>query len=358
MRSNIASRTIFCRDNIDILRGLNSECIDLIYLDPPFNTKKEFSAPIGTSAEGASFKDIFTYEDLKSEWVEEIKEDHPRIHILLNAVNELEGKKSYNYCYLAYMAIRLIECHRALKDTGSLYLHCDMTMSHYLKLLLDCIFGEKRFRNEVIWLYGKMANTSKNYPQNHDCLLFYTKSLKYSFNLLKKEESEYKNRWQNFVRNNKIYYKDVKDKQDQMLQKRITSIIKKKGRELNDNDVLYDFDKEFKQLDNNWYISHIKGNDKQKTGYPTQKPLALLERIIQASSNEGDIVFDPFCGCATTCVAAEKLKRKWIGVDISIKAYELVKQRMEREIEDLWLNVDKDIKFLTNAPQRTDLKED
>ncbi len=145
MQHNIANRTIFCKDNIDILQGIDSESIDLIYLDPPFNKKKTFTAPIGSSAEGAAFKDIFKQEDVKSEWLQTIQEDKDNIFNLLEAVKNIEGKTSYNFCYLAYMAIRLIECHRVLKETGSLYLHCDSTMSHYLKLLLDCIFGEKEF---------------------------------------------------------------------------------------------------------------------------------------------------------------------------------------------------------------------
>ncbi len=142
---NVKNRTIFCKDNLDVLVGINSKSIDLIYLDPPFNKKKLFTAPIGTSAEGASFSDIFKEEDVKDGWLNTIKEDHYNIHHLLESVKVIEGKGSYNFCYLAYMAIRLVECHRVLADTGSIYLHCDQTMSHYLKLLMDCIFDEKQF---------------------------------------------------------------------------------------------------------------------------------------------------------------------------------------------------------------------
>ena len=354
MGCNILNRTIFCHDNIDVLSGINTECIDLIYLDPPFNKKKIFSAPIGTTAEGASFKDIFTRQDVKEEWVQSIKEDYFSIHRLLEAVRDIEGRQSYNFCYLCYMAIRLIECHRILKDTGSLYLHCDQTMSHYLKLLLDCIFGESNFRNEVIWRYGKMQNAKNNYPQNHDSLLFYTKNYDYVFNILKGGESEYRERWKKYIKNNKIYYRDMKHKNDKMLIARIEK--KQKEGKLTDDTVLYDFDKEYKTLDNNWYVSIIKGNDKQKTGYPTQKPLALLERIIRASSNEGDVVLDPFCGCATTCVAAEKLNRQWIGVDISYKAFDLIRKRLDKEVKpnDDLFNWDNEVHFTLSLPQRTD----
>ena len=142
-QANLNNRTIFCRDNIDVLQGINSNSIDLIYLDPPFNKNKVFTAPIGSSAEGASFKDTFREEDIKDEWVQSIKEDHIELHHFLNGIKAISSNKYYlyNYCYLSYMAIRLIEMRRVLKDTGSIYLHCDPTMSHYLKLLMDIIFG-------------------------------------------------------------------------------------------------------------------------------------------------------------------------------------------------------------------------
>ena len=167
---NVDNRTIFCHDNLEVLRGMNSRCVDLIYLDPPFNKKKTFTAPIGSSAEGASFSDIFREEDVKEDWLKDIKEDHYSIHELLNAVKNIEGKQSYNFCYLAYMAIRLMECHRVLKDTGSLYLHCDPTMSHYLKLVLDCILGEKNFQNEVIWGYNVGGKSKKRWARKHDVI--------------------------------------------------------------------------------------------------------------------------------------------------------------------------------------------
>ena len=133
---NIKNRTIFCKDNLDVLQGINGESVDLIYLDPPFNKKKTFTAPIGSSAEGASFKDYFREEDVKDEWVETIKEDHIELYNFLNGVKSVSNSKHYlyNYCYLCYMAIRLIEMRRVLKDTGSIYFHCDPTMSHYIKI--------------------------------------------------------------------------------------------------------------------------------------------------------------------------------------------------------------------------------
>ena len=148
---SIKNRTIFCHDNLEILRGIDSDCVDLIYLDPPFNKKKVFTAPIGSNAEGASFSDIFREEDVKDDWLQDIKEDHYFIHNLLSTVKVIEGRASYNFCYLAYMAIRLIECQRVLKPTGSIYLHCDPTMSHYLKLIIGLHLwrGELQKRNHL-----------------------------------------------------------------------------------------------------------------------------------------------------------------------------------------------------------------
>ena len=146
--NSLENRTIFCDDNLEILTGINSECIDLIYLDPPFNKNKTFTAPIGTSAEGASFTDIFREEDIKKDWLVTIQENYPELSRYLNGIRGVG--KPYNFAYLAYMAIRLIECHRVLKSTGSVYLHCDPTMSHYLKTVMDCVFGEDNFRNEII----------------------------------------------------------------------------------------------------------------------------------------------------------------------------------------------------------------
>ncbi|MCH9853843.1 MAG: GIY-YIG nuclease family protein [Alphaproteobacteria bacterium] len=325
MQNNIANRTIFCKDNLDILQGIDSESIDLIYLDPPFNKKKTFTAPIGSSAEGAAFKDIFRQEDVKSEWLQTIKEDKDNIFNLLEAVKNIEGRTSYNFCYLAYMAIRLIECHRVLKDTGSLYLHCDSTMSHSLKLLLDCIFGEKNFRNEIIWGYRTQGVAMKWWPRKHDTIFMYVKKPNYTY--IPTMERQY-------------YAKPFRHTQ------------------IDDSGKFY-VDTYLRDIwDHDETKPHISQSPERR-GYPTQKPLALLERIIKASSNEGDIVLDPFCGCATTCVAAERLNRKWIGIDVSVKAFELVKTRLGEEVEwDGSLFQEELVTFQTKAPKRTDRGDD
>ena len=327
MQETLENRTLFCRDNLDILQGINSNSIDLIYLDPPFNKKKIFTAPIGSSAEGASFKDIFQEEDVKEEWLQTIKEDHDNIFHLLNAVKSIEGRSSYNFCYLAYMAIRLVEMYRILKDTGSVYLHCDPTMSHYFKLLMDCIFGEKNFRNEIIWHYSNASRGQKILAKAHDIIFWYSKNDNFTFNrkdILVPFESGM-TKWR--------YTKGGQSKKDMPKGKTPDDVIK---------------------------IASLNAMSKERTGYPTQKPLALLERIIKASSNEDDIVLDPFCGCATTCVAAERLSRKWIGIDIGIEAYNLVKERLSKEIvdaEDLF-DWNKVITFSPIPPRRTDQEQD
>ncbi|MDI9313925.1 MAG: DNA methyltransferase [Hydrotalea sp.] len=322
---NVKNRTIYCRDNIDILRGINSNCIDLIYLDPPFNKKKVFTAPIGSSAEGAEFSDIFREEDIKDEWVKEIEADNYELHSLLKGIKDFSNQ--YNYCYCVYMAIRLIEIGRILKNTGSVYLHCDPTMSHYLKLVMDCIFGEKNFRNEVIWCYRGAGYPKKDFGNRHDIIFRYSKTNEYVFNVdeVREEYAEAtKERFKHYIGN----VRKGKDFGEQKLHE--------KGR----------------HPDDWWQIQPIAPSAKERTGYPTQKPLALLEKIIKASSKEGDMVLDPFCGCATTCIAAEKLERNWVGIDVSQKAYELVKERLKKEVPVDFFRGEPN--FQTALPKRTD----
>ena len=311
------------------MAGINDECIDLIYLDPPFNKNKKFTAPIGSSAEGASFKDIFREDDVKKEWLWTIKEDHPELFHFLDGINGVG--KPYNFAYLAYMSIRMIECHRILKETGSIYLHCDPTMSHYLKVMMDCIFGENNFRNEVIWQYFMGGKSTKDFARKHDVIFRYVKSNKWTFNKLKIK------RRLDFIPTLKD---DSKDAQSGMDELGYWSLV---------------------LCPDVWQIKSVFNMSKQYVGYPTQKPVDLLERIIQTSTNEGDVILDPFCGCATTCVAAEKLDRQWIGIDISVKAYELVQERLKKEIDKPqqdFFKGDTAINLKTDPPKRTDQETD
>ena len=320
---NFADKTIWTGDNLDILRGMNSESVDLIYLDPPFNSNQDYAAPVGSKAAGAAFKDTWTLSDLDVAWMGLIADEHPSIAYLLDTAGRTHGKGMQSY--LTMMAVRLLEIRRVLKSTGSIYLHCDPTASHYLKLLMDAVFGRGNFRNEIVWCYFGPSNVHKNFPRKHDTLLFYSKTASYTFN-------------REAVR---IPYKILVGTPggiigDQHSQKRVNE-LREKGK------IVEDY----------WTDIFPVVNQKEKTGYPTQKPLALLERIIKASSNEGDVVLDPFCGCATACVAADKLDRQWVGIDISPKAADLVHERL-RDLYDRPL-IPYEISRRTDIPQRTDI---
>lgn len=328
-QTTLKNRTLFCRDNLDVLRGINTNSIDLIYLDPPFNKKKVFQAPIGSTSEGANFKDIWKMEDTKEEWHGLIAEQNPSLYSYLSGISDI-GDKSNKY-YLIYMAMRLIEMQRILKDTGSIYLHCDPTMSHFLKLLMDVIFGYENFRNEIIWCYSGGGSPKKDFPSKHDLILRYSKTNQYIFNAdsiripYNLDTGKYRSpkAWGSHKGVDRVYSPNPKGK------------------------VPEDW----------WDISPINSQAKERMGYPTQKPVTLLERIIKASSSEGDIVLDPFCGCASTCVASERLNRHWIGIDVSEKAYELVQKRLSQEVapqDDLFKYKNKII-YRKDIPQRTDI---
>ncbi len=324
------------------MRGFNSASIDLIYLDPPFNSKADYAAPIGSKAAGAVFKDTWTLDDVDVEWINLIEAKHPALYRVLLAAMTNSDKS-----YLAYMATRLLEMHRILKPTGSIYLHCDSTMSHYLKLVMDAIFGRKNFRNEFIWIYEGRELIKTTYNRRHDNLLFYSKGKSMTFN------------WKNVATPLKESSKKAMERFVDEDGKSYVLRYKKGGgfapKEKDGSDGVY------RQYPSNTpprdWLKVDYARKSERTGYPTQKPLALLTHIIKASSNAGDIVLDPFCGCATTCVAAEQLGRGWIGIDISAKAAELVKIRAENELTDLPSSQKKvfGITHRTDIPKRTDM---
>ena len=310
MKSSLKNRTIFTRDNLEVMRGMADECIDLIYLDPPFNSNHNYAAPIGSQAAGAEFKDTWTLDEMDNAWHGEIAEEHPGLYDLLTATENIHGKSMK--AYLIYMAVRIMEMRRILKPTGSIYLHCDPTASHYLKLLMDEIFGKKNFRNEVHWYYyNKMHDRRKKMlPAATDTIFFYVKDMTSTFTFSQ--------------------IKELRDKPVKQLKRK-----KVDGKMVNardtDGKLIYQT-KTDRTIDNVWRIPCLQPASRERLGYPTQKPLKLIERIIKASSNKEDMVLDPFCGCATTCVAAEKLDRKWVGIDISPLAARLVQERIEREL--------------------------
>ena len=308
-KMNFQNRTLFIADNLDIMRGMDDETVDLIYLDPPFNTKKNFKAPIGSPAEGAEFKDIWTDEDIKFEWHGEIAEQNEELYQIIRASESVYDRSMR--IYLTAMAVRLFEMRRILKSTGSIYLHCDPTVSHYLKLVMDSLFGKANFRNEIAWCYKRWPSKQTNFQKMHDVILRYAKSKDVIWNQL----------YDDFTEQTK---KRIKGK------KKIEHYVGESGKvlirateEVSPGVAMCDY----------WNIPMIAGRAKERTGYPTQKPLALLDRIIKASSNEGDMVLDPFCGCATACVAAERLNRQWVGIDISPSAEVITKLRLEEASE-------------------------
>ncbi len=321
--------TLYTHDNLYVLNGVNSEIADLIYLDPPFNSKRMYSAPVGTKAAGSSFKDMWSWEDVDESYLETLAETHPELTQYIASIGKMHSKEMM--AYILYMSQRLIQLHRILKSTGSLYLHCDPTASHYLKLALDGIFGKKNFKNEIVWAYQTGGVSKKWFGRKHDIILFYAKD----------------------TDNNHIDLSQVKDRRSE---KSLHRAKNAKGSRIDASDTT-------KIPTDVWNISALNAMASERTGYPTQKPLELLHRIIKASCPESGLVLDPFCGCATTCVAAQQLGRKWIGIDIETKAVDILIQRLEGDgfIDDSqtiglkFKKKDVDFIHLTKPQQRTDV---
>ena len=342
---NFENRTLFKGDNLDFLRGMNSETVDLIATDPPFNKDKDFHATPESLAAGARFQDRWRWnEDVQPEWVDEIKDDHPRVYELIDFVIGGLGRESRERrkvggredlaAFLCFMGVRLIEMRRILKDTGSLYLHCDPTASHYLKSLMDAIFGDRSFRNEIVWAYtGPGSPRMRQFNRKHDIIFWYAKGRSWTFN-----SDEVRLPYETST----------------VSRGRYDSASPTTGGGL--RDVTRG------KVPESWWRDIPSGGQisrKELVGYPTQKPLALYERIIKASSNPGDMVLDPFCGCATTPIAAERLGRQWVGMDLWDGAYEIVNRRME-DNKQLLANRDPQIilRDETDIPVRTDDGED
>ncbi len=275
---------------------------------------------------------MWNWEDVDQECVQRLALEYPALWHYIISIQFTHSKGMM--AYITYMAQRVIECHRILKDTGSIYYHCDPTASHYVKLLLDIIFGKKNFRNEIIWSYQGTANPKTHFKRKHDIILFYAKNAKAVFfdNLGSSEEiSEFsKSKFTKADDNGK--YKEIRHK---------------------DGSVHKQYMRNIQRCRDVWEMPIINAMAKERTGYPTQKPLALLERIIKASCPEGGLVLDPFCGCATTCVAAQNLSRKWIGIDTEEHAVKVLKGRLSYDdgLEDLANFIATNI-----IPQRTDVK--
>jgi len=312
----LKTNVLYFGDNLEILRNheyFPDECVDLIYLDPPFNSKKDYNilfkeSDLWSEAQIKAFTDTWHWTQTAEDTYHEVVTKGPlKVAQLIGALHDAIGGNDV-MAYLVMMTARLIELHRVLKPTGSLYLHCDPTASHYLKLVLDQIFGGKNFRNEIVWCYTGPRKTPKKFSRKHDVILFYTKTDDYIFNqqtIPHKSGLHDTGQVETFGRLRK----------DKISQEQIEEIrkLEERGKILED-----------------WWIDiyPIDRVRKEMLGYETQKPLELLERIIKASSNEGDIVLDPFCGCGTAVVAAQKINRRWIGIDITHLAINLMRNRL------------------------------
>jgi len=309
---------LYYGDNLDIMREhIADESVDLIYLDPPFNSKATYNVLFkeknGTDAEAqiTAFEDTWHW-DINSEkaYHEIMKTGSGKLTALLQALRSFLGTNDM-MAYLTMMAIRLVEMNRVLKKTGSIYLHCDQTASHFLKLVMDAVFGMKNFQNEIIWCYEIGARSTKRYGKKHDIILFYTKSSYYHFD------------WKSISvqRKSGTHMKVRKDENGREYQEKKD---KKSGK-------IYRYYIDEGTIQTDWWvgIQQLNREEAERLGYPTQKPEALLERIIKASSKEDDIILDPFCGCGTTVAVAEKLYRKWIGIDITHLAISLMKHRLK-----------------------------
>lgn len=306
---------LFFGDNLHVLREhVADESVDLIYLDPPFNSNANYNVLFAeangskSSAQITAFDDTWHWGiDVEGAYHDVVTGGPKKVSDLMQAYRQFLGTNDM-MAYLTMMAPRLVELHRVLKPTGSLYLHCDPTASHYLKLLMDAIFGAGQFRNEIIWYYyNKMHDRRKKlFPRATDTLLFFVKNTNapFTFHQLKEERDQ-----------------PVRQLRRKKVDGRMVNAKDKDGH------VIYNL-KHDRTIDNVWRIPCLQPAARERLGYPTQKPEALLARIVQASSNDGDVVLDPFCGCGTTIAVAERLHRRWIGIDVTHLAIALMRHRL------------------------------
>lgn len=308
--SSMSDNVLYYGDNLDVLRRhVKDETVDLIYLDPPFNSDQNYNVLFGakdghkSAAQIQAFEDTWEWDEVAAALYEEVVERGGRVSDALRAFRTFLGTNDM-LAYLSMMAPRLVEMRRVLKSTGSLYLHCDPTASHYLKMLMDAVFGAQHFENEIVWYYRGGGVSKSRWGRRHDIILYYGKGKTHTFNV-----------------------DAVRDPYSAESAERLKYKAKSfRGERVYDT---YEPNPLGKHPDDVWELQPIMPSAKQRLGYPTQKPERLLERIILASSNEGDVVLDPFCGCGTTIAVAQRLQRRWIGVDITHLAIGLIKHRLE-----------------------------
>ena len=291
---NFPDSTLYELDNLPVLRGMNSGTVDLIATDPPFNTKWNRSGTAGFYEDRWKWGDTRTppdqwkWNEVHPKWLEEIKDNEPALYQVIEAARVCHDEDIA--AFLCFLSVRLLECRRILKPTGSIYLHCDHNANSYIRMSMDGIFGKNNFRNEIVWHYYNVASTSRKYfGRKHDTILFYSKGKKAVFNWDDMREPYSPN--SNWVRSSVSY-----------------------------GDPRYGPNERGKLMHDVWKIPTINNMAKERTGSPDQKPLCLYKRIIKASSNEDYLVLDPFCGCATTIIAARDLNRRWVGIDRRLDA--------------------------------------
>lgn len=316
------SGRLFYGDNLDILRGtyldgavrrpyIPAASVDLIYLDPPFQSGRNYNMLFHehdgakSQAQDAAFQDTWRWHDETPREYNRLVTHGGAVGEILLALHGLLGGCEM-MAYLTMMAPRLAELWRVLKPTGSLYLHCDPAASHYLKVMMDTLFGSACFRNEITWCYRKFGRAGSYFPRSHDTLLFYAKGDNVFNPLYVAPSPSTLKRWG----------------------------TKKRGGKTPADRHATDEESPGAVMPDHWDINLIIGANPERLGYPTQKPEALLERVIRASSNEGDVVLDPFCGCGTSVVVAHKLRRRWIGIDVTHLAVGLIKSRMRDTFGD------------------------
>ncbi len=330
--------TLYYGDNLQILKDfIPNESIDLIYLDPPFNSKADYNILFKEINGSQSKAQITAFEDTWH-WTNESEKTYDEIiqHAPANVIKMMESFRQFIghndvMAYLTMMCIRILELHRVLKNTGSIFLHCDPTASHYLKILMDAIFGTVNFQNEIIWHYRRWSAATNRFQRIHDVILFFSKGTSHKFNML----------YEDYTKGTLKRWKG----------------IKRKTKVLADGSLYQEEDPEGikgANMGDVWPISIINSQAKERLGYPTQKPEALLERIIQTGSDEDDVVLDPFCGCGTTISVAQKLGRKWIGIDITHLATNLIKFRLKNQFG---LLQGKDYKVIGEPKDLTGAKE-
>lgn len=341
-------KKLYYGDNLEVLRRyIKDDSIDLCYIDPPFNSKRNYNQiynNIGSDdkAQAQAFIDTWTWDDEAIKGFEQITENYNGVFTkqsieLIIGLEKVLGKGDL-LAYLISMTLRIAEIYRVLKPTGSFYFHCDPTASHYLKLVIDSIFCSRKgeFQNEIIWHYRRWTGKAEKFQELHDVIFFYTKTNKYVFNV------QYTPYTEKSLKRKQNYHTRIKG--DDVY---VTHIDEKGVR---DNDV--------------WQIQLLNSQSKERLGYPTQKPEELLEKIIKSSTNEGDIVFDAYCGCGTTVAVAERLNRNWIGIDITYQSISLILQRFsdtfskaEKILENIELNgIPKDFKAAVALAEKEDDK--